>query len=250
LIKVIRHPLTCDCNDCATMFPSDRFEPAWTWPKPSETARRAEARLPLGHPRANLGFVVWVDADQRLLHDWPGFPGTAGARVEMQWYRPDSGRITGTRDPALAALADPIPLTRRFAERIHTRCMVDYGFAPEDTADFVACPTHGHGIPALACHCIVNAPADTRLEVCVLYDTDGDYPDLVCTACIERFSARDMSVVTRVCSRCQQANLHRHHRVARSWYGATEPFCSRLVAAVRMRMPPDAPEYPQAASDH
>jgi len=221
MIKVTRHPLTCDCADCAAMFPSDRFEPSWTLPKPSDAARRLEARLPLGHPRASLAFVVWVDAEQRLLHDWPGFPGTLGARVEAEWYRPDSGRVVGTRDPALSALSAPVPLTRRFAERINARCMVDYGLAPEDSADLLPCDSHGSGAPALACHCIVAHDAEAPpLEVYVLYDTDGDYPDAVCVRCMEAYSAGDLSVVTRVCSRCQQAHLYRHRVIAKTWYGA------------------------------
>lgn len=219
--KVIRHPLTCSCDDCTTMFPSDRFEPTWTVPKPSEGAGRAEARLPLGHPRANLAFVVWVDADGRLLHDWPGFPGTLGARAEVQWYRPGSGRITGTRDPALLALADPVPLTRRFAEKVNARCMVDYGLAPEETADFVTCDRHGHGIGALACRCVAAVATEAPLDIWVFYDPDGDYPDVVCEACVEAFVAKAPDVVTRVCSRCQQEHLYRNRVVGRTHYGAT-----------------------------
>jgi hypothetical protein len=224
VIKVIRHPLTCDCADCAAMFPHDRFEPTWTVPRPSADARRAEARLPLGHPRAGLAFVVWVDAEQRLLHDWPGFPGTRGARLEMQWYRPDSGRATGSRDPALTALCDPIPLTRRLAERINQRCLVEYGLAPPEAADFVACDLHGHGIGALACRCVLEAPEGAPVEAVVLYDTDGDYPDLICTGCLDRFMQRDMNGIVRVCSRCQQMHLMRHRLVARTWYGAETTF--------------------------
>lgn len=202
------------------MFPGDRFEPSWTVPKPSEDACRVEARLPLGHPRASLAFVVWVDECGRLLHDWPGFPGTLGARVDVSWYRPGSGRITGTRDPALLALADPVPLTRRFAEKVNARCMVDYGLAPESAADFVACERHGHGIGALTCPCVAEAGGVPR-NVWVFYDPDGDYPDVVCEACADRFVAKDAAVTVRVCSRCQQEHLYRHRILGRTHYGAT-----------------------------
>jgi|GEM_PF-1545525 len=218
--KVLRHPLVCECEDCASMFPADHFEPTWTLPKPSEDARRAEARLPLGHPRASLAFVVWVDAKGHLLQDWPGFPGTKGALVEMQWYRPDSGRVLGTRDPALAALSDPVPLTRVFASKVNSRCMVDFGLAPADSADFVTCDKHTGGISALACHCVIGAKSTERLDVYVFYDPDGDYPDVVCAACVDRFVASDPSVVTTVCSRCQQTHLYRHRIVGRTHYGA------------------------------
>ncbi len=217
--KVLGHPLTCGCDDCAAMFPGDRFEPAWTVPKPSPEARRVEARLPLGHPQASLAFVVWVDADQRLLHDWPGFPGTAGARLEVQWYRPDSGRATGTRDVALGALADPVPLTRRFAETVNARCMVEYGLAPEDGADFVSCDAHGSGAPATACACVAAGDGAAR-EVFVFYDVHGGYPDVVCTDCVDRFAGGDVSMMRPLCSRCQQGRLLRHRVVGRTWYGA------------------------------
>lgn len=203
------------------MFPPDRFEAAWTLPRPSPEARRVEARLPLGHPEARQAFVVWVDGDSRLLHDWPGFPGTLGARLEVSWYRPDSGRATGTRDVALAALAAPIPLTRRFAEALNARCMVLYGLAPEGSADLVACERHGEGIPARACRCAVAADErGERREVFVFYDVNGDYPDVVCAACAPRFTGGDVSMMTLRCSRCQQRLLLRHAVVGRTWYGA------------------------------
>jgi hypothetical protein len=219
--KVLGHALTCRCDDCAAMFPGDRFEAAWTVPQPGPDARRVEARLPLGHPQAPLAFVVWVDADQRLLHDWPGFPGTVGARLEVQWYRPDSGRATGTRDVALGALADPVPLTRRFAEAVNARCMVAFGLAPDESADLIACDTHGAGAPATACACVaeVGSGAGPR-EVFVFYDVHGAYPDLVCADCVDRFASGDLGMMRALCSHCQQARLLRHRVVGRTWYGA------------------------------
>jgi hypothetical protein len=219
--KVLAHALTCPCEDCAAMFPADRFEPAWTVPKPSAEARRVEARLPLGHPQARLAFVVWADDAQRLLHDWPGFPGTAGARLEVEWYRPDSGRATGSRDVALGALAAPVPLTRRFAEAVNARCMVEYGLAPEDSADFVVCDVHGRGASATACACVAEGGVGAApREVFIFYDVHGAYPDLVCADCVERFVSGDLAMMRTVCCYCQQGFLRRHHVVGRTWYGA------------------------------
>jgi len=217
MIKVDRHLVVCDCEDCATMFPPDRFEATWTYPQPSPEARRATGRLPIGHPKARPAAIVWVDADDRLATDWPGMPGTVGAKVEL------SGRgaalaVVGTRDPALAALAHPVPLRRRALERLSQRCMVDYGLAPDDAADLVACATHGHGARALACEHVL-ASVDP-IEVVVLYDPDGDYPDCFCAPCLERYRARDLSVARVVCSRCQQRHLYRHRLIARTTYGA------------------------------
>lgn len=220
MIKVQNHTLTCRCDDCAQMFPHDRFEPTWTLPQPSAASRRAIGALPLGHPQAGQAFAVWLDSEDRLEVDWPGFPGTAGAKVEVDW-RAHPPRILGTKDPALSALADPVPLRRKALERMNQRLMVDYGLASEDTADFVSCERHGHGIPALACEHVVSALNVDQLEVVVLYGVDGDYPDLLCEPCLERYLARDLSVVQTVCSRCQQEHLYRHRLVGSTWYGAS-----------------------------
>ena len=224
MIKVHKHRLTCSCDDCLEMFPSGRFEPAWAQPEPMATAgqgrpfERVIGRVPLGDPAAAWTFVVWVDGDQRLAGDWPGFPGTAGARVELDRAAHDGPVITGTRDPALAALAHPVPLRRLAAERLGQRCMVEYGLAPPEVADFLACPEHGEGIPALACRHVVDGPP---ADAVVVYGLDGDYPDLFCPSCLDRFSHGELSVAVTVCSHCQQRHLYRHHLVSRTWYGAT-----------------------------
>ena len=224
MIKVTRHRLTCRCDDCVEMFPPDRYEAAWTLPAPevlrdgAEPPRRVVGRVPLGAANATWPFVVWVDADDRLVTDWPGFPGTHGAKVEIDWRAPEGPEIVGTRDPALAALAEPVPLRRIAVERLNARCMVDFGLAGDDTADYIACPEHGRGLPALACRCVVAS--ESPLDAVVLYGVDGDYPDLLCTACLPRYLAQDLEVVVTVCSVCQQRHLYRHRLVARTWYGA------------------------------
>ncbi len=218
--KVITHTLTCRCSDCVDMFPPDRYEAAWTLPRPEgaeDRVRRALARIPLGHPLGIGAFVLWVDLDSRLATDFPGMPGTLGARVDVDWHHHDGPLITGTKDPALAALAAPIPLRRTALERINARCMVDYGLAPDDVADFVPCEAHGHGVSALTCACLLDTPT---LDAVVVYGVDGDYPDLFCTACFERFTSGELDVARTVCSRCQQQNLYRHRITASTWYGA------------------------------
>ncbi len=215
MIKVDRHLIVCDCADCTAMFPPDRFEATWVYPQPSPEARRATGRLPIGHPKARPAAIVWVDADDRLATDWPGFPGTIGAKVELTGRGPGLA-VVGTSDPALAALADPVPLRRKAIERLNQRCMVEYGLAPDDTADFVACAIHGQGARALACtH--VQTSVDP-IDAVVLYDPDGDYPDCFCEPCLARYQAGDVTVAEPVCSRCQQRHLYRHRLVARSSY--------------------------------
>lgn len=225
MIKVSKHRLTCACEDCQTAFPPDRFEATWTVPAPDPTCERVIGRVPLGAPNASWGFVVWIDADQRLAHDWPGFPGTRGARVELDRPgRPKSDKvsrvITGTRDPALAALSDRVPLRRLTTERINARCMVEYGLADDDVADFIACERHGIGLPALACVHVLGAEA---IDATVVYGVDGDYPDLFCAACLARYAAGELAVAHTVCSHCQQAHLYRHRLVGHTHYGAGDP---------------------------
>lgn len=213
------------------MFPRGRFEATWTFPQPTPSARRVAAAVPIGHPRAPLEFIVWVDAEGRLAADWPGFVGTAGAQVEVDWGAHGGPRVTGTRDPVLGALADPVPLTRKFAERLNARCMQAYGLwggeddgdgdrgADEGGDDDIACQRHGTGMRAFACKCVAAQDGETR-DVVVLYDVGGDFPDCLCTACLVRFQAGDPDVVVPVCSRCQQRHIYRHRVVARTWYGA------------------------------
>jgi hypothetical protein len=208
------------------MFPPDRFEAAWTLPEPdpghAKEGRRFEralGRVPLGDPKATWTFIVWVDEERRLAADWPGFPGTAGARVELAESR-EGWVITRTPDPALAALADPIPLRRLAIERLNARCMVEYGLAPDAIADFIPCARHGFGIPALACAHVIDGPST---DATVVYGLDGDYPDLFCAPCLARYASGEVELALTVCSRCQQAHLYRHRLVARTWYGAAPP---------------------------
>lgn len=218
MIKVDRHPVTCDCRHCQAMFARDRFEPTWVYPDPGRGARRATGVVPIGHPQARPVAALWVTPEGRLATDWPGFPGTRGAAVEVAWDAPGGPIVTATRDPALAGLAAPVPLTHRAVERMNQRCMVDYQLAPPGAADFLACERHGEtGVRALACAHVAHG-AD-RVQAVVMYDPDGDFPDCLCTACFERYQQGDTSVVEPVCSRCQQVNLYRHELVGQGFYG-------------------------------
>lgn len=218
MIKVHKHRLVCRCDDCSAMFAADRFEPTWTMAEPAtEPRERVLGKVPLGSAEATWTFVAWVDGDQRLCADWPGFPGTRGARVELAATGEGDRVITGTRDPALMALAEPIPLRRLAAERVNARCMVEHGLAPPDVADFIECGRHGRGIAALACDHVVN---DSRVDAIVVYGVDGDYPDLFCEPCLQRYSRGEVQLANTVCSGCQQEHLYRHRLVTRTWYGA------------------------------
>jgi len=220
VIKLHKHLLVCDCAECREMFPHDRSDAVWAALDPGDGARRVLGRIPIGAASAPLEFVLWVTPDDRLATDWPGFPGTRGAAVTVDAAGPgQTPVITATRDPALGALVDAIPLRRALAERFNARCMIEYGLAPEDTADLVACPRHGSGIGALACRCVADAAEP--LDVTVMYGLDGDYPDVFCASCLARFAGGEVDVCVTVCSRCQQLNLYRHRVVATSYYGAT-----------------------------
>jgi hypothetical protein len=215
VIKLDKHPLDCACEHCQAMFPADRFEATWTAAEPEGVGhRRAVAHVPLGGARRGVGFIVWLDAHDRLATDWPGFPGTAGAAVTLAPKTPgESDRIVGSSDPILAALTAAVPLRRRFAERINSRCMVELGLAPEDTADFITCPRHGRGLPALTCAHLERE--GTPQHAVILYGVDGDFPDLLCLPCTERYAAGDLDVCVPTCSLCQQERA-RHHRVVQS----------------------------------
>ncbi|MEZ4266028.1 MAG: hypothetical protein R3F39_06595 [Myxococcota bacterium] len=220
MIKLEKHALGCDCEHCEAMFPADRFEATWTASEPEGTGhRRALAEVPLGGTRRGLSFIVWLDDHDRLASDWPGFPGTAGAATTVvRGEHGNSDRIVGSPDPILAALSAQVPLRRRFADRINARCMVEHGLAPEDTADFITCPRHGRGLPALTC---AHLEAEGRpQDAVILYGVDGDFPDLFCVPCTERYAAGDLDVCIPTCSLCQQERA-RHHRVVQSSsYGA------------------------------
>lgn len=219
MIKLEKHPLDCACEHCEAMFPSDRFEATWTAAEPAGHAhRRATANVPLGAARRGMGFVVWVDDHDRLASDWPGFPGTAGARVTVEPGEPGgSDRVVGSPDAILGALTAAVPLRRRFADRLNARCMVELGLAPEGTADFIACERHGRGLPALTC---AHLEAEGRpQEAVVLYGVDGDFPDLMCVACTDRYAAGAVEVCVATCSVCQQERARHHRVVQRVTYG-------------------------------
>lgn len=222
MIKVQKHRLSCGCDDCQAMFPADQFQPAWTTPAPHpEVGRRFErvlGRVPLGEPSATWMFVVYVDQDMRLADDWPGFPGTRGARVDLGPGSEGTREIIGTKDPALAALATPIPLRRLAVERLNARCMVEFGLAEAEIADFIPCEQHGQGVPALACSHVIESPEP--IDATVVYGVDGDYPDLFCEGCLYHYVRGDISRARTVCSYCQQAHLYRHRISTRTWYGA------------------------------
>lgn len=219
--KLAKHLLVCDCADCTDMYPPDRFDVTWSVPRPEAAQvglRKVTGRVPLGHDKARLSFGVWIDEQQRLVHDWPGFPGTAGARVELDPLR--GSAIVGTPDPLLGALADPVPLRRKAAERISARCMVELGLADarSGVSDYVQCARHGSGIAALSC---AHAQDPTqRIDVVVLYGVDGDFPDVFCEPCLTAYASGDLDVALTLCSRCQQESVYRNRVVATTWYGA------------------------------
>jgi len=219
VIKLHKHRLTCSCADCRAMFPPDRHDAVWAAPDPGDGARRAVGRVPIGAVHHALEVLVWVTPDDRLAVDWPGFPGTRGAQVTLKDPGPGQAPvIVATRDPALAALGDALPLRRALVERVGARCMVEFGLAAEETADFVRCDRHGLGASALACACVAHG-AEPR-DVTIVYGLDGDYPDVFCAECLPRYAAGDLDVCVTVCSHCQQLNLYRHHIVATTHYGA------------------------------
>ena len=221
MIKVERHPLTCDCADCESLFPADRFDASWPAPRPErDDIRPATAGIPIGGARPALRFSVWLDPEGRLACDWPGLPGTIGARVAVREPPPGSdvpAHIVGTDDALLAGFVDGAPLRRRLTGRMNARLMVEFGLAPPEAADFVPCSDHGLGVSASTCRHLQEATE--RRDVAVLYGVDGDFPDVLCVACVERLAAGDLQSLRTTCSRCV-ATLARHHRiVSTGWYG-------------------------------
>jgi hypothetical protein len=221
LIKVERHPLLCDCEDCAALFPSDRFEASWPAPKPPrEDIRPATAGLPIGASSPAIRFTLWLDESDRLACDWPGLPGTIGARVNVRRAPAGSSlsdHVTGTDDVILAGFSDGAPLRRKLTGRLTARLMVEFGLAPPDTADYVPCSRHTLGVSASTCAHLQGATE--RRDAVMLYGVDGDFPDLFCEPCLKRLNTGDLSLVVTTCSRCL-ATLARHHRlVGTAWYG-------------------------------
>ena len=202
------------------MFPADRFDAVWTPPKPDgEHVERVTGAIPIGAAGAPVRCVLWVDEHDRLLVDWPGLPGTAGASVTIK--RPPSGgtgEVVDTTDPILRGFRKDVPLRRKLAERFSARCLVTFGLAPAETADFVPCDEHGEGLAALTCSHL--AASDEPMEAVIVYGVDGDYPDLFCVPCFERFAGGDADVAQMTCSRCQRREATRHHIVHATSYGA------------------------------
>lgn len=231
MIKVHKHLLTCQCDDCATMFPADRFEPTWVVPRPTDTAIEVTSSAPIGHRHAAARVRLWVEPLEtlasdtsdpwsgRLAHDWPGMPATDGALVRVERYA-GVWRVAATSDPILAALADPVPLRRLAAEKLSARCLVLFGLAQPSDADFIECSRHGHaGTAALTCR-HVTAATTPPPETVLLYGVDGDFPDLFCLPCLDRYANGDVSACITVCSLCQRDNILRANIVRKTWYGA------------------------------
>ena len=221
MIKVDRHPLVCGCEECATLFPSDRFDASWPAPKPERPdIRPATAGLPIGSPTPAMRFKVWLDSEDRLACDWPGLPGTRGARVSLRASPPHSeapAHITGSDDVLLAGFCEGAPLRRKLTTRFTARLMVEFGLAEPHIADYVPCDKHGSGISASTC--VHLQEATERRDAVMLYGVDGDFPDLFCESCVEDLGKGNLDSVVTTCSHCL-ALLARHHRVVSTgWYG-------------------------------
>ena len=126
--------------------------------------------------------------------------------------------ITRTPDPILGGFAARVPLRRKLVEVLNARCMVDFGLSPLSACDYIPCALHGHGLPALTCAHLRDATSPR--EAVVLYGLDGDYPDLLCPACVDVLSGGDASGCLTICSRCLQPDMYRHHILTTTWYGA------------------------------
>ncbi|PIE17440.1 MAG: hypothetical protein CSA66_05820 [Proteobacteria bacterium] len=218
MIKVHKHLLTCDCSDCLATFPKKRFEAVWQSAEPDVPALAVRGRVPIGHADAPLEFKVWVTPDGRLATDWPGFPGSAGARVEIRSDEDGDLFVARTRDPVLMAMSASIPLRRSFKERMSVRCTYELGLSSIHITDYIPCDRHVYGLPAMTCRHVLDAAGP--IEVVVLYGVDGDYPDVLCPSCVERVARRDLADTVTVCSRCQQEHLYRHHIRDWTYYGA------------------------------
>ncbi len=146
-------------------------------------------------------------------------PATEGALVQVEWFA-GVWRVASTTDPILSALAVPVPLRRLAADRLSARCLVMFGLAQPTDADFIECSRHGHGgTSALTCR-HVHGTANERPEAVLLYGVDGDFPDLFCLACLERYAAGDISTCITVCSLCLRDTILSANIVRRTWYGA------------------------------
>ena len=221
MIKVERHPLLCDCADCVTLFPADRFEASWPAPKPPrQDVRCVTAGLPIGASTPAMRFTLWLDENDRLACDWPGLPGTIGARVNVRKAPPHSSmddHVTGTEDLILAGFSDGAPLRRKLTGRMNARLMVEFGLAQAHTADYVPCRQHTLGVSASTCTHLQSATE--RRDAVMLYGVDGDFPDLFCEHCVERLNAGDLSHIVTTCSRCLVDLARRHRIIATAWYG-------------------------------
>ena len=221
MIKVARHPLVCACPACETLFPADRFEASWPAPKPErEGIREVSAGIPIGSSRPALRFTLWLDEEDRLACDWPGLPGTRGARVKVRKAAPNStmqDHVTGSDDLILRGFCEGAPLRRKLTERFNGRLMVEFGLADASTSDYVPCPHHTLGVSAMTCTHLQEATG--RRDAVLLYGVDGDFPDLFCQSCVDSLNAQNIDHLVTTCSHCLSA-LARHHRVvSTAWYG-------------------------------
>ena len=203
------------------MFPADRYDAVWNAPRPQgEDALPAIGAIPIGDPAATLRVGLWVSPEGRLLTDWPGLPGTAGARVDLAQGGDGPPTVIDTMDPVLRGFTHRIPLRRLAAERFQARCMVLFGLVEDEASDLIACTEHGQGAAALSCAHLLETTQAT--DAVLVYGVDGDYPDLLCEACLAAYTSGDVTVCVEVCSHCQQRNVYRHEIVATTWYGAGE----------------------------
>ena len=221
LIKIERHPLTCTCADCETLFPADRFDASWPAPKPErDDIRPATAGIPIGSPNPALRFTLWLDEDDRLACDWPGLPGTIGAKVSVRRAPKHSNmddHVTGSNDIILAGFCEGAPLRRKLVTRFNARLMVEFGLATPEASDYVPCTQHGLGASSMTCTHLEQT--EVRRDAVMLYGVDGDFPDLFCEACVADLNEGVMEHIKTTCSRCLSVLAHRHRIVATGWYG-------------------------------
>ena len=95
--------------------------------------------------------------------------------------------------------------------------MVEFGLAEPSASDYIHCPKHSLGASSMTCTHLQDA--EVRQDAVMLYGVDGEFPDLICRACVDDMNAGSVDHIVPACSRCVSV-LARHHRiVATAWYG-------------------------------